>query len=154
MDNKEYKKYVNKKMKKSTIVKDTCIAFVTGGAICTIGQWIKNLLLGFGLSEKPAAAFLTIILIFIGSLLTALGLYSKMGKFAGAGDNCAHNGFCKFRGFSGNGGKKRGLGFGSFCKNVYRGRPRNRVRDGVRRYRGNNYVYNAVFLNHDSAVGA
>lgn len=93
MDNKEYKKYVNKKMKKSTIVKDTCIAFVTGGAICTIGQWIKNLLLGFGLSEKPAAAFLTIILIFIGSLLTALGLYSKMGKFAGAGTIVPITGF-------------------------------------------------------------
>ncbi len=93
MDNKEYKKYVNKKMKKSTIIKDTCIAFVTGGAICTIGQWIKNLLLGFGLSEKPAAAFLTIILIFIGSLLTALGLYSKMGKFAGAGTIVPITGF-------------------------------------------------------------
>lgn len=93
MDNKEYKKYVNKKMKKSTIVKDTCIAFVTGGAICTIGQWIKNHLLGFGLSEKPAAAFLTIILIFIGSLLTALGLYSKMGKFAGAGTIVPITGF-------------------------------------------------------------
>ena len=93
MDNKEYKKYVNKKMKKSTIIKDTCIAFVTGGAICTIGQWIKNLLLEFGLSEKPAAAFLTIILIFIGSLLTALGLYSKMGKFAGAGTIVPITGF-------------------------------------------------------------
>ena len=93
MDNKEYKKYVNKKMKKSTIIKDTCIAFVTGGSICTIGQWIKNLLLGFGLSEKPAAAFLTIILIFIGSLLTALGLYSKMGKFAGAGTIVPITGF-------------------------------------------------------------
>lgn len=93
MDNKEYKKYVNRKMKKSTIVKDTCIAFVTGGAICTIGQWIKNLLLGFGLSEKPAAAFLTIILIFTGSLLTALGLYSKIGKFAGAGTIVPITGF-------------------------------------------------------------
>ncbi len=77
MDNKEYKKYVNKKMKKSTIVKDTCIAFVTGGAICTIGQWIKNLLLGFGLSEKPAAAFLTIILIFIGAFLRRSGCTAK-----------------------------------------------------------------------------
>ena len=71
MDNKEYKKYVNRKMKKSTLAKDAFTAFVTGGAICAAGQWIKNLLLGFGLSEKPAAAFLTIILIFTGSLLTA-----------------------------------------------------------------------------------
>ena len=85
MDEKQYNKYVSDKMKKSTIVKDTCIAFLVGGFICTVGQCIKEILLACGLGEKPAAAALTIILIFIGSLLTALGLYCKLGKFAGAG---------------------------------------------------------------------
>lgn len=93
MDEKQYNKYVTDKMKKSTIVKDTCIAFLTGGFICTVGQCIKEILLACGLGEKPAASALTIILIFIGSLLTALGLYCKIGKFAGAGSIVPITGF-------------------------------------------------------------
>ena len=93
MDEKQYNKYVSDKMKKSTIVKDTCIAFLVGGFICTVGQCIKEILLACCLGEKPAAAALTIILIFIGSLLTALGLYCKLGKFAGAGSIVPITGF-------------------------------------------------------------
>jgi len=93
MDNKQYNKYVTQKMKKSTIVKDTLLAFLIGGGICTVGEFIRQLLINSGLSEQSAATTLTIILIGTGGILTALGWYSKLGKFAGAGSIVPITGF-------------------------------------------------------------
>ncbi len=93
MTDKEYNKYVMKKMKKSTIVKDTAIAFLVGGGICAAAEFIKQLLLDFGMDKQPASTALTIILIGIGGLLTGLGLYCKIGKAAGGGTIVPITGF-------------------------------------------------------------
>ena len=46
-----------------------------------------------GLSQNDAASATSISLIFIGILLTALNIYSKIGKFAGAGSIVPITGF-------------------------------------------------------------
>lgn len=93
MNNKEYNQYVEKEAKKSNIVKDCIIAFIVGGIICIIGQAIKDFTLSQGADEKTAGAICSISLIFIGAMLTALKLYQRIGKMAGAGSIVPITGF-------------------------------------------------------------
>ena len=93
MNNKEYTEYVEQKAEKSNIVKDCIIAFIVGGIICIIGQIIKDIALNMGADEKTSGSICSISLIFIGALLTALKLYQRIGKVAGAGSIVPITGF-------------------------------------------------------------
>lgn len=96
MDNlnkKDYQKYAEKKVPKPTYFKNNIAAFITGGLICVIGQFILNFLIKSGLTEKNAGLGSTIILVFLGALLTGLGIYDKIGKIGGAGAAIPITGF-------------------------------------------------------------
>lgn len=96
MDNlnkKDYQKYAEKKIPKPTYFKNNIAAFITGGLICVIGQFILNFLIKSGLTEKNAGLGSTIILVFLGALLTGLGIYDKIGKIGGAGAAIPITGF-------------------------------------------------------------
>ncbi len=90
---KEYSKIVEKHSGKSPIFKDTVRAFFCGGAICALGQGFRNLYFSFNLSEECVACLVSVTLIFIASLLTAVGIFDKIGKFAGAGTLVPITGF-------------------------------------------------------------
>ncbi len=69
-------------------------AFWVGGLICTIGQIVS--LIGqkrFGMTEASAAMFTSVTLIFLGTLLTGLGVYDDIGRYAGAGSIVPITGF-------------------------------------------------------------
>lgn len=93
MNEKSFNKYVEQKADKSSIVKDCIIAFIVGGIICIIGQIIKDIAMNYGADEKTAGAICSVVLIFIGALLTALKLYQRIGKVAGAGSIVPITGF-------------------------------------------------------------
>lgn len=93
MSNQEYSDYVDSKAKNSPIWKNMALAFLVGGIICMIGQFITNLFMSWGLSKQDAGTVCTIILIFLGAFLTAINVYSKIGKFAGAGSTIPITGF-------------------------------------------------------------
>lgn len=93
MDNQQYSDYVESSAKKSTIVKDSIIAFLVGGFICIIGQIIFDISMYYLNDEKLSVMICSIILIFLGALFTSLKLYSKIGKFAGAGSIVPITGF-------------------------------------------------------------
>lgn len=93
LNKKEYEKYAEKKIPKPTYFKNIFWAFVVGGLICTIGQLIRNWLFSRGLNEKQVAAGTSIMLVFIGSFLTGIGVYDKLGKVAGAGSAVPITGF-------------------------------------------------------------
>lgn len=93
MTNKEYQKYVDKKSPDSTFFKDVCLAFITGGIICIIGQLISDGYKLLGLLKETAQISTSITLIFIGCLLTGIGVYDKLAKFAGAGTIVPITGF-------------------------------------------------------------
>ena len=68
-------------------------AFFIGGAICTLGQGFITLYEYLGADEKTASTLTTVTLIFISALLTALGLYHKLARHAGAGTLVPVTGF-------------------------------------------------------------
>ncbi len=89
----QYSDMVKKASPNSHIFLNCIKAFIVGGIICCIGQLITNCCNVLGLSTEDSASYTSIILVVIGSVLTALGLYSKIGKFAGAGSIVPITGF-------------------------------------------------------------
>ena len=77
----------------STVVANCVKAFLVGGAICAIAQIIQNILLNNGVVREDASLITASILIASAILLTALGLYNKLGKHAGAGSIVPITGF-------------------------------------------------------------
>ena len=90
---KDYQDYVDKKSPNSPIGKNLIKAFFVGGFICLIGQFINDFWNWRGLSTDDASTATSITLIFIGIFLTAINVYSKIGKFAGAGSIVPITGF-------------------------------------------------------------
>ena len=90
---KEYQKYVDLVTPNSTTAYNIAKAFMVGGIICLIGQFINDFWSARGLAEEDASAATSITLILIGITLTAFNLYSKIGKFAGAGSIVPITGF-------------------------------------------------------------
>ena len=84
---------VKKAAPRSPVVKDCLLAFLSGGAICTFGQFLTNLYTLFGLQEKDARTLTSVSLIFLSALLTACGVYDKIAKHAGAGTLVPITGF-------------------------------------------------------------
>ncbi len=89
----EYNKYVSAMSPKSKIVKDTVIAFLVGGFICTVAQVIYNIMLSYDIAEEIVKKAIPVIMIFIGAFLTGINVYSKLGKFSGAGTIVPITGF-------------------------------------------------------------
>jgi len=77
----------------SAVFMNSVKAFFVGGTICVIGQIIHNILVSTGLARDDAGMVTGGILIVLAILLTALGLYGKLGKFAGAGSIVPITGF-------------------------------------------------------------
>ena len=89
----EYKTLTGQYTPKPTVYKNCLRAFVIGGIICAIGQIIMNLFGGLGLSSPEASSSTTAVMIFLGALLTGLGVYDEIGKFGGAGSIIPVTGF-------------------------------------------------------------
>ncbi len=68
-------------------------AFTIGGGICVFAQFLINTFQSLGMTSSEAAALETIVLVFITGLLTALGLFDKIGRIAGAGTFVPITGF-------------------------------------------------------------
>ena len=89
----EYQKLVSEKAPKSPILKDCLWAFSVGGFICALGQFLLE---GYKMSEldlESAKTLVSVTLIFISAALTALGVFDKIAKHAGAGTLVPITGF-------------------------------------------------------------
>lgn len=93
MNNQEYNQYVSKRADPSPLWKDILWAFCVGGAICAGGQGLTALYQGLGAGKEDAAAWTSITLIFLASLLTGLGVFDNIAKRAGAGTLVPITGF-------------------------------------------------------------
>ncbi len=93
--NKIYNQYVEAKIPRTKPFPSLFNSFWVGGLICVIGQGINDLiLLAFpNMSMQGAWTYTLITLIFIASFLTGIGVYDKIGKFAGGGSIVPITGF-------------------------------------------------------------
>lgn len=93
LSKEKYSEMVKKLSPNSPIITNCIKAFIVGGIICCLGQLINNICKNYGFSTEESSTYTSMILILIASILTGLGLYSKIGKFAGAGSIVPITGF-------------------------------------------------------------
>ena len=93
--NEKYNAYVDSKKPLTKNFPTLFYAFLVGGFICIIGQVVLDTLLAIfpKMSLEAANTWMLIILIFISSFLTGIGVYDRIGVFAGAGSIVPITGF-------------------------------------------------------------
>ena len=90
---KEYDEYVKQKSPNSPILKNCFNAFWVGGLICSIGQIIMDFCMYKGMDNTLSSTVVSISLIAISAILTALNVFNRIGKFAGDGSLVPITGF-------------------------------------------------------------
>ena len=93
MSEEEYARLIRHLMPPSPLGRDCLHAFWVGGSICVLGQILRNL---YGLwisAPDQAAAAASMTLVAFSALLTGLGLYDDLARYAGAGTLIPITGF-------------------------------------------------------------
>ncbi len=93
MNRWQYGKLVKEKSPGTKWYKNLPKAFVIGGFICLIGEGIHQLYLMTDLTLDQVSALTSITMIFIGALLTGLGVYDNIARHGGAGTAVPITGF-------------------------------------------------------------
>ena len=94
LDKEAYGKYVKAHAKPSPILKNCILAFLVGGSISAIGEGLYKLYYNTMLmSEEDSGLLVSVSLIFAASLLTGIGVFDKIAKYAGAGTLVPITGF-------------------------------------------------------------
>ena len=93
MKSKEKKELIKKHSPHSPLLKNSILAFLFGGLICSIGEGLLILFSEYIQDEKICLTLVTISLILIGALLTAFGIFDKIARYAGAGTLVPVTGF-------------------------------------------------------------
>lgn len=91
--NKEYSTMTSKASPSTNSAKNISLAFLAGGVLCTIGQVLMMLYQNAGLNVKEAGGAVSVTLVGLGALLTALRVYDDIAKYAGAGTLVPITGF-------------------------------------------------------------
>lgn len=90
---KEYKKLVKQAHPSQSKFKNFILAYIIGGLICVIGELIAKFLTAQGLPLNESGPLMSVSMIFIGGLLTGLGIYDNIAQYAGAGTIVPITGF-------------------------------------------------------------
>ena len=93
MTNEQYRQYAEQHMPRSHTRRNALRAFIAGGGICAVGQGFIELYMSLGLDKEASGTACSVTLVFIGAVLTGLGVYDKLAKFAGAGSLVPITGF-------------------------------------------------------------
>ena len=93
MTEKEYDALVKEMSQRSPMGRDCLMAFLIGGGICTLGQWLINSYVALGLEKQDASTAASMTLVALSALLTGLSLYDDIAKHAGAGTLVPITGF-------------------------------------------------------------
>ena len=119
--NKDYADYVSRISPRTRAFPSLFWAFVIGGIICVIGEFI---LLGFkelfpNYTPEQIAALTSSALIFIAAILTGIGIYDRIGNFAGGGSIVPITGFSNAMTSAAMEHRKEGIIFGT-CANMFK----------------------------------
>ena len=94
MTKETYKKYADARAPRSPIVKDCLRAFLVGGLICSIAQVLTDIYTKLcGMEKQDAGTLTAATLVLAAAILTGLGVFDRIAKFAGAGTLVPITGF-------------------------------------------------------------
>lgn len=114
---KEYEEYVKIITPTHNLYLQMLKAFITGGVICVLGQFLLNFAGStLGMDQEMSGSFCSLILVFISVLLTGLNIYPSIVKFSGAGALVPITGFANSVAAPAVEFKKEGQVFGIGCK--------------------------------------
>ncbi|SHK05642.1 stage V sporulation protein AC [Desulforamulus aeronauticus] len=85
VDKANYETLVQQVKPKPKVLRNSVLAFLMGGAICALGQICISFFKAQGLATQDAVLATSMVLVFLAALLTGLGIYNEMAKYAGAG---------------------------------------------------------------------
>ena len=88
-----YKERIKRHSPPSPYLKNSLFAFISGGTVCLFGELLATLFIKLGIENEDSYLLVTVSLIFIASLLTGLGMFDKIARFAGAGTLVPVTGF-------------------------------------------------------------
>ncbi len=91
--NKEYKRYADKTANHSPTGKNCVHAFLSGGLICLSAGLLAELYTALGAGKEDAGTLASVTLIFLAALLTGIGVFDDIAKWAGAGTLVPITGF-------------------------------------------------------------
>lgn len=116
VNQKEFEKYVKEVTPTHSLGLQMLKAFVTGGIICCIGQFILNYAAGLGLDKQTAGSWCSMLLVLLSVILTGFGIYPKLVKWGGAGALVPITGFANSVAAPAIEYKAEGQVFGIGCK--------------------------------------
>ncbi len=115
--NQEYNEYVKQVTPTHSLPANMAKAFVVGGIICVIGQFILNMATNnFGLDKETAGGWCSMILVLSSVLLTGLNIYPSIANWGGAGALVPITGFANSVAAPAIEFQKEGQVFGIGCK--------------------------------------
>lgn len=113
----EYGKYVKEITPTHNLWLQMVKAFIVGGIICCIGQFILNIATNtFQLDKQTAGSWCSLILVALSVLLTGLNIYPRLVKWGGAGALVPITGFANSVAAPAIEFQKEGQVFGIGCK--------------------------------------
>lgn len=113
---KEYAKYVKEVTPTHNLGLQMLKAFITGGIICCLGQFILDYAGSQGLDKQTAGSWCSLILVLLSVILTGFGIYPKIVKWGGAGALVPITGFANSVAAPAIEYKSEGQVFGIGCK--------------------------------------
>ena len=80
-----YNEYVESITPKHNLAANMAKAFVMGGIICCIGQFILNTCENYGLDKDTSGGWCSMLLILLSVILTGFNIYPSIANWGGAG---------------------------------------------------------------------
>lgn len=76
----QYQEYVKQVTPTHNLLKEVGKAFLTGGLICVLGQFLQNTGLNIGMDQKTASTWCSILLVLLSVLLTGFNIYPSIAN--------------------------------------------------------------------------
>lgn len=89
----DFLQFARRRRPRPSYLKNALWAFLVGGTIALVGQLLTSAFMALGLAAQQASARAAVALVFLGALLTALGVYDELARFGGAGAAIPITGF-------------------------------------------------------------
>ena len=115
--NQEYNEYVKQVTPTHSLPANMIKAFITGGVICVVGQFILNLATNyFNLDKDTSGGWCSMILVLSSVVLTGFNIYPSIANWGGAGALVPITGFANSVAAPAIEFQKEGQVFGIGCK--------------------------------------